>query len=308
MDKLVGSMSKLSPELVGVGAVGVLGSLMTAAVLWTRWGVASGSGKGSSAWRRGGAASGGMQDGAKTTPVSTNGNDVHARPKHVAIVMDGNRRYGRLKSGNAMSGHWEGGKTLVNVIEWCVEEGLDMLTVYAFSTENWSRDAAEVDTLMTIFVQYATTLLEEALKNNVRVKVLCTDGARLPAKVSEATKELEAKTGKCTGFLVNVCLSYGSRADIVQAAQALAEEVAAGIRTAASIDEEALASRLVTAGLPDPDILIRTSGEYRLSNFLLWQLAYTEMFFIDKLWPELSRNDLTDIFQQYSERARRFGK
>ena len=300
MDKLVGSMSKLSPELVGVGAVGVLGSLMTAAVLWTRWGAASGSGKGSSAWRRGGAASWGI--------ASTNENDVHVRPKHVAIVMDGNRRYGRLKSGNAMSGHWEGGKTLVNVIEWCVEEGLDMLTVYAFSTENWSRDAGEVDTLMTIFVQYATTLLEEALKNNVRVKVLCTDGARLPSKVSEATKELEAKTDKCTGFLVNVCLSYGSRADIVQATQALAAEVAAGIRTAASIDEDALAGRLVTAGLPDPDILIRTSGEYRLSNFLLWQLAYTEMFFIDKLWPELTRKDLTDIFQQYSDRARRFGK
>ena len=229
------------------------------------------------------------------------------KAKHMAIVMDGNRRYGRLRKGNAMSGHWEGGKTLVNVVEWCIEEGLEMLTVYAFSTENWNREETEVETLMTIFVQYATTLLEEALKNNVRVKVLCTDHARLPPKVQASMTELEGKTHACTGFQLNVCLSYGSRAEIALAAKSLAEEVATGTRSPDSIDEAAVASRLATSELPDPDILVRTSGEHRLSNFLLWQLAYTEMFFVNKLWPELTRTDLKDILSQYATRSRRYG-
>jgi len=229
------------------------------------------------------------------------------KPRHVAIVMDGNRRYGKKKHGSAMKGHWDGGQMLANMTEWCMAEGVEMLTVYAFSTENWNREATEVDTLMTIFVQYASSLQEEALKNDVRVRVICTDSSRLPEKVRTATKLLEDTTSNCSTFLVNICLSYGSRGEIVNATRSLAVEVAEGKRVPESIDEGIFSNYLSTADLPDPEILIRTSGEHRLSNFLLWQLAYTEIFFVDKLWPELTKDDLHDILDNYTKRVRRFG-
>ncbi len=162
-----------------------------------------------------------------------------------------------------------------------MEDGVEILTVYAFSTENWSRDSIEVTTLMTIFAKYAETFQTEALQRNVRVNVLTTEGEKLPPKVKVNVEKLERETRHCTGFTVNICLSYGSRSEIVHACQSIVndavkrerETVVEGERDIVQVDEQLFASKLLTAGYPDPDIMIRTSGEYRLSNYLLWQVS-----------------------------------
>ena len=207
-----------------------------------------------------------------------------------------------------LQGHWVGGQNLIDFTQWCMEQNVDVLTVYAFSTENWNRDPKEVAILMNIFAKYADNFRKEALNRNIKVRVLSTDDSKLPTLVKIAIHELECATSTCDGFLVNLCISYGGRAEIVNACKNIANNVKEGNIEVDSIDESLFGSYLSTTHLPDPDILIRTSGEYRLSNFLLWQLAYTEMFFIDKFWPEVNREDLLKIFRQYSERTRRFGK
>lgn len=229
-------------------------------------------------------------------------------PKHIAVIMDGNRRFGRQKHSNPMQGHWTGGQTLVDFIQWCIQDGVEILTVYAFSSENWKRDPSEVATLMNILIKYAHTLKSEATTRNIKVNILSTDFARLPTSVQEALRELEEVSSTCTTFTVNICLSYGSRAEIVSACKAIAAEVQSGEMTVDEIDEETISNHLLTKSIPEPDILIRTSGEFRLSNFLLWQLAYTELFFIPKLWPEVTQEDLRSIFNQYSKRNRRYGQ
>ena len=228
-------------------------------------------------------------------------------PRHVAVIMDGNRRYGRLKHNNPMQGHWDGGQTLVECVKWCLELGIEVLTVYAFSTENWNRDAQEVEVLMNILCKYCAQFEEEATKNNIRVKVLSTDRERLPPSVAAAIAKLESSTRAGTGLLLNMCISYGGRGDVVRSCKRLCESVQKGETTVDGITEEQFAMRLETAGMPDPDLLIRTSGEYRLSNFLLFQLAYTELAFVEKFWPEITKADFVDLLSAYSSRQRRYG-
>jgi undecaprenyl diphosphate synthase len=188
-----------------------------------------------------------------------------------------------------------------------MELGVSMATVYAFSTENWQRTDSEVTALMTIFAKYADTFRQEALKRNVRVQILATEAERLPPKVRLCVQALQTETAHCTAFTLNLCLSYGGRSEIVQAAQAVARQVAAGSLAVEDVDEQVFAGNLLTRTCPDPDLLLRTSGECRLSNFLLWQCAYAELFFVDKYWPQLTRQDLVQVLRQFAARGRRYG-
>ena len=176
-----------------------------------------------------------------------------------------------------------------------MSDGVEILTVYAFSSENWARDPKEVAILMNIFAKYAESFKQEALSKNVRVCVLSTDLEKLPLKVRHSIESLESATKSCNGFLMNICLSYGSRAEITHACKTISRQALDGTINIDDIDERAISAQMMTSNIPDPDILIRTSGELRLSNFLLWQLAYSEMFFIDKYWPEITQSDLREI-------------
>jgi len=236
------------------------------------------------------------------------GEAADAVPQHVAVIMDGNRRFGRKAYGDTLSGHRAGGEKLRDFLEWCVEAGVGYLTVFAFSTENWKREKAEVDAMMRLFLTEVPKLGERTARLNVRVKFLCSDAAPLSPEVRAAISELETASASCTGLLLSVCLSYGSRGEVATACRELAADVAAGRLRPEDIDESAISQRLLTSDLPDPDVLIRTSGERRLSNFLMYQLAYTELFFLDKHWPEVSREDLLGVFAHYGLRQRRFGR
>ena len=177
--------------------------------------------------------------------------------------MDGNRRFGLKVHNDPLQGHWVGGQSLIDFSQWCMSAGVEVLTVYAFSTENWSRDPGEVQVLMGIFAKYADNFQKEALSRNVKVQVLSTDRDRLPSQVLHSIAALQTATENCSGFLVNLCISYGSRAELVRACRSLASEVEAGRLSPEDIDETAVSAHLLTGGLPDPDILIRTSGEFR---------------------------------------------
>ncbi|KAE8881050.1 hypothetical protein PF005_g13948 [Phytophthora fragariae] len=229
-------------------------------------------------------------------------------PRHIAVIMDGNRRYGKNKYGAGVRGHSDGSRTLVNFTDWCIDAGVKALTVFAFSTENWNREQSEVDALMNLFNQFMHEIVPEALKREVRVRVLVSDGRKLPAYIVEAIEEIEAKTQHCTRFSLNLCVSYGARDEIVGACKKIAKEVANGETSVEEINEELLSQRMLTAGLPDPDVLIRTSGELRISNFLLYQIAYSELIFMDKMWPEVTQDDLQGIIVEFNRRKRRFGK
>lgn len=232
-------------------------------------------------------------------------------PQHIAIIMDGNRRYGKEMYGDAGRGHAEGGRTLSRVIDFCLEFHVQALTVYAFSTENWNREQAEIDLLMDIFVTQADEILHEAKSRNVQVKILSSDPMKLPMKVQQKFKELEEVTRLGTNMTLNLCVSYGGRGDIVNACRSVTQQVLNGtIATVEDITEDVLSNNVLTGDckIPDPDLLIRTSGERRLSNFLLWQIAYSEFIFLEKHWPAVNREDLLGIFTEYSRRKRRFGK
>ncbi|CAM9284404.1 unnamed protein product [Ectocarpus sp. 12 AP-2014] len=228
-------------------------------------------------------------------------------PRHVAVIMDGNRRFGRVKYGDPLKGHSDGGKRLGEFLEWCMEAGVAVATAFAFSTENWKRDAHEVKLLMDLVCTSCGELMEDAGKKNMRIRVLASDATKLPERVLTAIQKAEDATKDCTGFLFNICLSYGARQEMANACQQIAQEVASGVTSLDLIDEYAVERHLLTKGLPDPDLLIRTSGEKRVSNFLLFQMAYTELFFVDKLWPDITRRDVLDIFEAFKTRKRRFG-
>ena len=232
-----------------------------------------------------------------------------AVPRHVAVIMDGNRRYGRARYGSAARGHWDGSRNLADFASWCIDEGIAILTVYAFSTENWDRNPDEVAALMAIFCRYCDELRGEALAKGIRVRVLSTETGRIPPDVARGLRRMEEDTSGCNRFLMNICLSYGSRGEIAQACRSIAEDVRDGRLAAEDVTEGALGGRLLTADCPDPDLVLRTSGEVRISNFLLWQLAYSEMFFVDKTWPEFTREDLSGIIRSFATgRERRFGR
>lgn len=228
--------------------------------------------------------------------------------RHIAVTMDGNRRFGEREHGDRLRGHQDGAEALMRFTKGCMAEGVETLTVYAFSTENWKRSAEEVDMLMGLVTQYADEVLRGAAEQGARIRILSTDATRLPKDVRAALDRLESDSAHNTAFQLNLCISYGGRGDIVAAAQALAKGSMEGRIDPDSIDEEAFGMQLTTSGLPDPDILLRTSGELRLSNFLLWQCAYAELFFWDKLWPEVYEEDVRRLLVEHISRRRRFGK
>ncbi len=251
------------------------------------------------------------------------GIDPDMLPKHIAVIMDGNRRYGRAKFGSASRGHWSGSKTLVDFSKWCLAEGIQIVTVYAFSTENWNRSASEVSTLMNIFCKYCDELRVEALERGICLKVLSTETDKIPPDVAEGIRKMVEETKHCNKLTLNICLSYGSRGEIVNACKSIAADVRDGNIDVSDISDVVVGSKMLTYtsdsndgatctttnNHSDPDLIIRTSGEYRLSNFLLWQLAYSEMFFLKKQWPELTKADLLDIIRTYAGgRQRRYGK
>ena len=225
---------------------------------------------------------------------------------HVAIILDGNRRWARSKKMLPQLGHREGAKNLENFAIEANKMGLKYLTVYVFSTENWKRSKEEVGYLMKLFHIYFARLKKRLSKYNMKIKFLGID-ENVEEKILKEKKESEELSKDATGLQLNICFNYGGRRELTDAAKKIAQKVLDGKLKIDEITEEVFANNLYTAGIPDPDILIRTSGEQRLSNFLPWQLTYTEFFFVEKHWPEFSIEDLKDVLEQYKNRDRRFG-
>jgi len=228
-------------------------------------------------------------------------------PRHVAIIMDGNGRWAHARDLPRIEGHKAGADSVREAVRTCREIGVEVLTLYGFSTENWRRPRDEVETLMSLLHRYALEERRELLDQRIRVRVLGQPW-RLPKIVRKALDELCTASGaRPHAMTLNLALSYGGRSEIVDAARAIAEDVRGGRMRPDDVDEAAFAARLQTAGQPDPDLLIRTSGEMRLSNFLLWQVAYTEIVVVDTLWPDFRRADLIAAIEEYGRRSRRFG-
>lgn len=199
-------------------------------------------------------------------------------PKHIAVIMDGNRRYGKEELNDPLQGHWTGLQTFLDFTQWCLSYNMTTLTAYAFSTENWSRDEKEVEILMSLFIKYAESFKEEALKKGIRVKIFSTEFDRLPTKVQASVLDLQESTAHNSTFTVNFCLSYGSRGEIVNSVKQIVHRVMDKQIDVGEINESTVSQSLLSQGCGDPDILIRTSGEYRLSNFLLWQVRSQLLF------------------------------
>jgi undecaprenyl diphosphate synthase len=230
-----------------------------------------------------------------------------AVPRHVAIIMDGNGRWAKERHLPRTLGHREGMKAVREVVEGCIEAGISILTLYAFSEENWNRPALEIGALMGLLEEYIARETSDLASNGVEVHVI-GDLSRLPQAQRQAVDRLIGGTRGGTKLQLNIAISYSSRAEIARAARRLAEDVRQGRLALEDVDEDALALRLYTAGMPDPDLLIRTSGEMRISNFLLWQLAYTELHVTPVLWPAFNRQHLYEAVIDYQRRERRFGR
>jgi len=227
-------------------------------------------------------------------------------PRHIAIIMDGNGRWARRHGLPRTAGHRRGAEALRRAVQGAGDLGVSHLTVFGFSSENWKRPAGEIDDLMWLLRRYIQSEIAELHKNNIRLNVI-GDRTRLPADVARMIADAEARTAENTALVFTVALNYGSRNEITDAARQLAEAVAAGRLAPESITAEQLGARLFTADLPDPDLILRTSGEQRISNFLLWQAAYSELVFMDKLWPDFAESDLTEAVREYQRRERRYG-
>jgi undecaprenyl diphosphate synthase len=228
-------------------------------------------------------------------------------PAHVAVIMDGNGRWARARGLPRYRGHAAGVKAVREVIEGAAEAGVQTLTLFAFSQENWSRPEAEVSALMTLLQRYVAKEREELKRQGVEVRVF-GDRSRLAPGPRAAVDRIERETAGGLTLRLNIMLSYAGRAELVRAARRLAERVRSGELEAHEIDEQALEGELYTAGIPDPDLLIRTSGEQRISNFMLWQVAYTELFISPVLWPDFRREHLFQAVHDYQRRERRFGR
>ena len=227
-------------------------------------------------------------------------------PRHVALILDGNGRWAKKRGLPRTMGHKEGCKTVEKTVEIAARMGIEYLTVYGFSTENWKRSSEEVGALMQLFRYYMVRLLKIAKQNNVRVKMI-GDRRRFDEDIIEGINRLERETKENTGLTFVIAVSYGARDEITRAVSRLAADCVQGRVKAEEITEDVLSSYLDTAGMPDPDLLIRTSGEIRLSNYLLWQLAYTEIYVTDCLWPDFNEEELKRAVVQYNKRERRFG-
>jgi undecaprenyl diphosphate synthase len=230
-----------------------------------------------------------------------------AVPAHIAIIMDGNGRWARGRALPRPFGHKAGMQSVREVVEGALAAGVEILTLFAFSNENWQRPADEIGALMELLEEYIAREMADLKTQGVTVRFL-GDLDRLPAAQRAAVERLMAHTEGGERLALNICISYGARAELTRAARLLAEAARAGELDPADIDEEMLARRLYTAAFPDPDLLIRTSGELRLSNFLLWQLAYAELFVTPVLWPDFRREHLWEAILEYQRRDRRFGR
>lgn len=227
-------------------------------------------------------------------------------PKHIAIIMDGNGRWADRRNLPRIAGHKTGVESVHDVVEICAELGIHVLTLYAFSSENWKRPILEVNALMKLLLDQIREQTPELDKQNIKVGVI-GDIDKLPRKVCYELKKSIDTTRNNTGMILNLALSYGGRQEIVRAAKLIAEKVKEGKLQPKEINEESFSEYLYTSGLPDPDILIRTSGEMRLSNYLLWQSAYTELYITDVLWPDFRIKNLLEAILDYQQRSRRFG-
>ena len=227
-------------------------------------------------------------------------------PEHIAIIMDGNGRWAKKRSLPRIAGHHEGMQTVRKITRFANEVGVKTLTLYAFSTENWKRPRMEVEFLMRLPEEFLGTYLPELIEQNVQVKMMGNIES-LPEHTRRAVNKAMEQTSKNDGLILNFALNYGSRDEIVQAVKQMAEDVQEGKLQTETINEDLISSYLMTKNLQDPDLLIRTSGEVRLSNFMLWQLAYTEFCFTDTLWPDFNEESLMDAIESYQKRQRRYG-
>lgn len=232
--------------------------------------------------------------------------DLTRLPRHVGIIMDGNGRWAAQHAMLVALGHNAGVEAMRAVIRDANDIGLQVLSLYAFSTENWQRSKAEVDALMALLLKYFRQDIDELREKNVRVLIL-GDKDGMPGPQRDALYDAEERTRACTGMRLCLAINYGGRAELARAARLLAADAQAGRTDPAAIDEAAFAERLYTQGLPDVDLLIRTSGEMRLSNFLLWQCAYAEFAFPEKLWPDFTVRDFHDCLAAFQRRSRRYG-
>ena len=228
-------------------------------------------------------------------------------PRHIAIIMDGNGRWARERGLPRIAGHREGVNAVRAAVEGCSELGVEVLTLYTFSTANWKRPPDEVSALMRLLLRTIRKEVDEMVRNNIRL-ITIGDITRLPPDACEGIRESIETTKHNTGLILNLALNYGGREEIVLAVRSLANKVKEGSLDPSEIDGPLLQSHLHTNGLPDPDLLIRTSGEFRISNFLLWQMAYTEMHITDVYWPDFRRIHLFEAVADYQKRERRFGK
>jgi undecaprenyl diphosphate synthase len=232
--------------------------------------------------------------------------DLERMPAHVAIIMDGNGRWAQKRNLPHMAGHNAGMQTIKEIVKASSALGIKYLTVYAFSTENWKRSMEEVSGIFKLIVIYIEKELKELHENNVKVRVW-GDYERLPGDAVESLERSLKTTENNTGLQFNIALNYGGRDELLRSVKKLAQEVEAGSLKADDITEDLIAGNLYTAGIPDPDMIIRTSGEMRLSNYLLWQSAYSELVFTDVLWPDFNRKEYERLIEQYQNRKRRFG-
>ena len=228
-------------------------------------------------------------------------------PRHVAIIMDGNGRWAKARMLRRIIGHRQGVETVRMIVEECSSIGIPYLTLFAFSAENWLRPKTEVQALMSLLKKYIELEIPRMMTNNIRFNVI-GNRTHLPSDINEAVDHAITKTSGNSGMMLTLALSYGSRQEIVDAAIRIAADLAAGKLAAAEVDDTLFSSYLLTAGMPDPDLLIRTSGEMRISNFLLWQMAYTELYFTDVNWPEFDAQELHRALADFQERERRFGR
>lgn len=230
-----------------------------------------------------------------------------AIPRHIAIIMDGNGRWAQERGDPRVVGHYEGVESVRDITEACAQIGVKYLTLYTFSVENWHRPRGEVNALMTLLLRTIRRERKTLHENNIRLQAI-GDLSKLPAKARRELQETRDATAGNTRLTLTLALSYSGRWEITQAARALARRVQQGVLDPDAIDEAMVAQTLDSAGLPDPDLLIRTGGEYRVSNFLLWQLAYTEMVITDRYWPAFRREQLYEALAEYQHRDRRFGR
>ncbi len=243
----------------------------------------------------------------KSENIQTATLDSEKLPAHVAVIMDGNGRWAKKRLMNRVKGHEKGSQTVRSIVTAARELGIGMLTLYAFSTENWARPKIEVSALMMLLKRFLVSERDELMTRGVRLNIL-GQKEKLPKDVREEADKTGGMTRNNQGMVLNLALSYGSRQEITLGVKALARKIKAGVIQPGEITEEMISDHLYTRQMPDPDLIIRTSGEFRLSNFMLWQAAYSELFITNTLWPDFTREEFIEILINFQERDRRFGK